>query len=92
MPEVWNLIRKHAREATFSETTVTVTGSRLVTVENVTNVYECNEIMVRLKSKDGDIVIWGEDLRVSSFKEGIVRVSGVITSVELIKKVGAKDD
>ena len=91
MSEVWEKLRKQARAATFTEVYVTVTGGREVLIENVTHVYECNEIMARVRSRDGDIVIWGEDLRMSSFRESVVRISGKVTSVELLERAGAAD-
>ena len=91
MSEVWEKLRKQARAATFTEVYVTVTGGREVLIENVTHVYECNEIMARVRSRDGDIVIWGENLRMSSFRESVVRISGKVTSVELLERAGAAD-
>ena len=80
------------REVTFTEVCVTVTGGREVTVENVTHVYECNEIMARVRSREGDVIICGEELKMSSYRENVVRISGKITSVELTGKAGVKDD
>lgn len=91
MLEVWQKLKKQALTATFTEAYVTVTGGRDVTVENVTHVYECNEIMARVKTRDGDVTVWGEELKMSSFREGIVRISGRISSVELQKRQGAGD-
>lgn len=92
MSEVWEKLCRDARAATFTEVYVTVTSGREVLIENVTHVYECNEIMARVRSRDGDVVIWGEDLRMSSFRESVVRITGRIQSVELIKRAGVKDD
>ncbi len=92
MSEVWKKLRDKAHAATFTEVYVTIAGGRSVIIENVTHVYECNEILSRVKTRDGDISIWGEDLKMSSFKEGIVRISGKITSVELSERKGSKDD
>ena len=92
MSELWNKLVGEAKKATFTEVYVTVTGGREVMIENVTHVYECNEIMARVRSKDGDIVVWGEDLKMGSFREGTVRISGKITSVEMTERSGVKDD
>ena len=91
MSAMWNRIREQARAVTYTEVYVTVTGGRQVLIENVTHVYECNEIMARIRSRDGDIIIWGEDLKMSSFRESVVRISGKITSVELVGRAGAKE-
>lgn len=92
MSELWEKLTKDARKATFTEVYVTITGGREVMIENVTHVYECNEIMARIRTRDGDIAIWGEGLTMSSFREGVVSVSGKITSVELTERPGARDD
>ncbi len=92
MSEVWKKLREQAKAATFTEVYVTVAGGRNVIIENVTHVYECNEILARVKTKEGDIFVWGEELRMSSFKEGIVRISGKITSLEFESKAGVKND
>ena len=92
MSAVWDKIREQARAATYTEVYVTVTGGRQVLIENVTHVYECNEIMARVRSRDGDVIIWGEDLKMSSFRESVVRINGKISSVELVERAGAKDD
>lgn len=92
MSEVWEKLIREARASTFTEVYVTVTSGREVLIENVTHVYECNEIMARVRSRDGDVVIWGEDLRMSSFRESVVKITGRIKSVELVKRAGIKDD
>ena len=92
MSELWEKIAKDARKATFTEVYVTITGGREVLIENVTHVYECNEILARIRTRDGDINIWGEALEMGSFREGTVRISGKITSVEFTERPGAKDD
>ena len=90
--EVWEKIKEQARASTYTEVYVTVSGGREVMIENATHVYECNEIMARVRAADSDVVIWGEGLEMGSFKEGTVRISGQITSVELNRRTGAKDD
>lgn len=92
MSEVLKKLREKARRATYTEVYVTVAGGRSAVIENVTHVYECNEILARIKTADGDISIWGEELKMSSFKEGIVRINGRITSVEFTERAGVKDD
>ncbi len=92
MSEFWNRLLERARAATFSDSCVTVSGRREVMIENASHVYECNEITARVSTSDGDVIVWGEELSVSSFKESTVRVSGRIQSLEFIKKAGIKDD
>ena len=39
--------------------------------------------MARVKTTQGDVVIWGENLKASSFKGANVTISGKISSCEL---------
>ncbi len=90
--EVWEKIKEQARASTYTEVYVTVSGGREVMIENATHVYECNEIMAKVKTRDGDVIIWGEELKMSSFSGSVVRISGRITSVEFMRKAGIKND
>ncbi len=83
-------LMKEAEKAAFRETYITLTGRREALIERCTHVYECNEIMTRLKTPDGDVTVWGEGLVTQSFKDGLVKVVGKISSVELGE--GAKND
>lgn len=83
---------KEAEKAVYAEVCITVTGGREALIENCTHVYECNEIMTRLRTLDGDVTVWGENLRTSSFKNGYVKISGKIKSVEIEERRGVKDD
>lgn len=91
MSEVIEKLRKKARAAIYTESCVTVLGGRSVLIENVTNVYECNEIMARVRTRDGDVTVWGVGLEMSGFKESVVRISGKISSVELSERSGVKN-
>ena len=55
--EVWEKIKEQARASTYTEVYVTVSGGREVMIENATHVYECNEIMAKVKTRDGDVII-----------------------------------
>ncbi len=85
LPELKNRARKYA----YYESYVTVSGDNEVLIENVLDVIECNEIMLRVKAGVNEVVVWGEDLKVSSYADRSVTVTGIITSIE-ISKGGAK--
>lgn len=85
LPELQNRARKYA----YYESYVTVTGDNEVLIENVLDVLECNEIMLRVKAGINEVVVWGENLKVSNYTDRSVTLSGKITSVE-ITKAGAK--
>lgn len=65
------------------ESYVTLSGDNEALIENVSDVYECNEIMARVKAGRREIIIWGEDLKVKSFVNHSCYVCGKITSVEI---------
>ena len=85
LPELKNRARKY----TYYESYVTVSGDNEVLIENVLDVIECNEIMLRVKAGVNEVVVWGENLKVSSYTDRSVTVTGIITSIE-ISKGGAK--
>ena len=71
------------KKLTFTDSYVTIRGKCEALIENVTGVYECNEIMVRAKSASNDIVVWGENLKINDYVDNCVSVSGTISSVEI---------
>ena len=79
MSDIFEKLRSKLLAATFCESYVTVNAAGDVLIENVTHVYECNEIMS------------GEELEMSSFKNGFVRIIGRISSVEFTKRAGVKN-
>ncbi|MCD7803713.1 MAG: YabP/YqfC family sporulation protein [Oscillospiraceae bacterium] len=85
LPELKNRARKYA----YYESYVTVSGDDEALIENVTDVLECNEIMVRVKAGTNEVVVWGENLKISAYTDRSVMLTGKITSVE-ISKGGAK--
>ncbi|MCD7823811.1 MAG: YabP/YqfC family sporulation protein [Oscillospiraceae bacterium] len=85
LPELKNRARKYA----YYESYVTVSGDDEALIENVTDVLECNEIMLRAKAGVNEITVWGENLKVSAYTDRSVSLTGKITSVE-ISKGGAR--
>ncbi len=85
LPELKNRARKYA----YYESYVTVSGDDNVLIENVYDVLECNEIMVRVKAGVNELVVWGEHLKVSAYTDRSVTLNGRIASIE-ISKGGAK--
>lgn len=81
LPELKNRARKYA----YYESYVTVSGDNEVLIENVNDVLECNEIMLRVRAGANEIVIWGENLKVHAYTERSVTLTGKITSVEISK-------
>lgn len=92
MSEVFKKLQKAALAAAYMDSYITVNAGREALIENVTHVYECNEIMSRVKTRDADVTVWGEALEMSSFREGVVKITGRINSVEITRRTGTKDD
>lgn len=79
-----SILRKTGRGLEAFESYVTLSGSNEALIENVSDVYECNEIMARVKAGKQEIIIWGEDLKVKNFMNRSCYVCGKITSVEIV--------
>lgn len=83
MKNVNNKLIQPLLRTTYYESNIVIIGNRCVLIENVKHIYELNEIMARVKTTQGDVVIWGENLKASSFKGANVTISGKISSCEL---------
>ncbi len=83
---------KNAEKAVYAEGYITVFGRREVSVENCRRVYECNEIMTRIKTADGIVTVWGEGLETSSYFDTTVKITGRISSIEFEEMREAGDD
>ncbi len=81
LPELKDRARKYA----YYESYVTVSGDEEALIENVTDVLECNEIMLRVRAGENEVVVWGEKLKVSAYTDRSVTLRGKITSVEISK-------
>ncbi len=85
LPELKSQARKYA----YYESYVTISGDDEVLIENVTDVLETNEIMLRVKAGGNEVVVWGENLKVSAYTDRSIALGGKISSVE-ISKGGAR--
>lgn len=70
----------------YLDTYVHLYGNREVRVENCMKILEYNEVLVRLRTRDMTLEIWGSDLRVSDYNDNSVIVRGKISSVLLSEK------
>ncbi|MCD8005630.1 MAG: YabP/YqfC family sporulation protein [Oscillospiraceae bacterium] len=76
-------IEDKARKYAYYESYVTISGDDEALIENVTDVLECNEIMLRVRAGGNEVVIWGENLKVSAFTDRSIRLTGKISSAEI---------
>ncbi len=82
MKNIISKLEKSAKNAMFLDSCVTVNACESVRVENCKRVLECNEVLIRIKTTDCDVSIWGENLVLECYNESIITVFGKITSVE----------
>lgn len=65
------------------DTQIQITGGREVLVECCRKILEFNDIMVKVRTWDMTVVIWGSELKVSDYNSSGIYVRGKIQSVEL---------
>lgn len=68
--------------ALSSEALVEIVGNRQLRVEGFCDIQEYDPSCVRLKTKQGELCIRGDDLRMGSLYAGGALVEGCIVSVE----------
>ncbi len=78
------------RGASKAEPYVTICGDGWLLIENISTVCECNEIMIRIKSRGLEIIVWGEEMTVENYINNSCQIRGRIKSVELFRREGAK--
>ena len=61
-------------------------GNRQLRLENCRRVLECNELRVRLETRDLTVEIWGTALRVFDYSDNSVLVRGKISTVQLSER------
>ena len=61
-------------------------GNRQLRLENCRRVLECNDLRVRLETRDLTVEIWGTGLRVFDYSDNSVLVRGKISSVQLSER------
>lgn len=63
---------------------VTLTGQLEVNVENYRGIIEYTDILVRIKSKNGQIKIMGKNLRIAYYTNDEMKITGRIEKVEYV--------
>lgn len=66
-------------------TQIQITGDREVLVECCKKILEYNDIMVKVKTWDMTVQIWGSGLTVNDFSSRGIYVCGKIQSIELMR-------
>ncbi len=65
---------------------ISIIDDSSVLVENCRSINECNEIMVRVSTKENDVEIWGSELKVTNYTNTSMLVEGRINSVNVTRK------
>lgn len=76
-------MKEKVRRFINMDTQIQLTGNREVLVECCKKILEYNDIMVRVKTWDMIVEVWGSSLSVSDFNSKGIIISGKIQSVEL---------
>ena len=71
------------RDAVFKEYNLTAVGSRQLFVEGFEAIKELSPEILRLRVKEGFIVVAGERLHVEYFGDGEIMIKGRINSIQL---------
>ncbi len=74
------------RSLVYLETYLNLCGNRELRVENCMQILEYNDVLVRLRTRDMIVEVWGTELRVSDYNDSSVLVTGTISSVQLQEK------
>ncbi len=83
MNTLLNKLDEKIKKELYLDSYITVFGNKEILIENVKGVFECNEIMVRLKAGRNSITVWGENLKVTSYTESKVLIFGNFSSIEM---------
>ncbi len=76
-------MKEKVRRFINMDTQIQLTGNREVLVECCKKILEYNDIMVRVRTWDMTVEVWGSSLSVSDFNSKGIIISGKIQSVEL---------
>ncbi|MBQ8905988.1 MAG: YabP/YqfC family sporulation protein [Ruminococcus sp.] len=77
-----------ARELFYMNTSIQILDNTTVITEQYTRLLEINELLVRLITGNLLLSVWGNSLSVTDLKAGGVRITGTITSLELLPRKG----
>ena len=70
---------------------ITISSDRSVLIESCTSILECNEILVRVRTSQFNIEVSGFDLKLDSYTNSSIEVSGIITGLALERRKAGGD-
>ncbi|MBQ8623513.1 MAG: YabP/YqfC family sporulation protein [Oscillospiraceae bacterium] len=74
------------KSSIYLDSCITVRACNAVKIENCTRVLECDDILIKIRTTDCDVSIWGESLKLECYNENIISVYGKVTSIEFEAK------
>lgn len=75
--------KRNIRSWMYLETSLHMQGNHELRVENCMRILEYNDVLVRLRTRDMIVEIWGTDLRVYDFNDSCVIIRGTVQSIQL---------
>lgn len=79
-------LKKFAKEAMYLNSYISIIDNERVIIENCKTILECNDMLVRIITKEFEVEIWGSELSITNYATVSVEVCGTISSVSLQKR------
>lgn len=65
---------------------INIVNNNKAIVENCQQIYECTDIMAKIRTSSFEIEIWGNNLKLSNYAQGSVEITGTIEQINLASK------
>ncbi len=76
-------LRRIFQSLVYLDTYLQLHGNRELRVENCMRILEYHDVLVRLRTRDMELEIWGTGLRVFDYHDSSVLVRGKISSMSM---------
>ena len=76
-------IKEYSRKLLYTDSQIQITGKDSVLVDGCKKIMEYNDILVKVKTREMVVSVWGSGLYVSEFGTDTIYIYGKIKSVEL---------
>ena len=86
MKRLVSKLESNLKKAIYLDSSVTIRACTEVRIENCIRVLECDEILIRIRTSDCDVSLWGENLIMECYNENIITVHGKIKSLDFEAK------
>ncbi len=82
MKKMISKLEKNVLSTMEMDSHVLIKACKEVRIENCKRILECNEVLVRIRTSDSDVSVWGECLKLECYNENVITIFGEISSVE----------